>query len=120
MEFIEFSGYYKNRKTIWYFQSSDQEKIMEFPAVLVLGLKISEEGCKTQLVEFLGGWTFVLSVISMDEIKNLKIPQGFSKKYILNPPCFSFFWNSSLKTLFMDSEAMPVHNQPEGKGLLKK
>ena len=34
-------------------------------------------------------WSFVLSGISRGKVKNLKIPVGFSNKYVLNPPvCF--------------------------------
>ena len=51
---------------------------MEFPGVLVLGLKNSKE-CNTNLWSFLG-WSFVFSWISSGKIKNLKIPVGVFKK----------------------------------------
>ena len=38
------------------------------------------------------------SGISKGKVTNLEIPGSFSKKYVLNHPCFNFFWNDSITT----------------------
>ena len=77
---------------IWNFQGWSRKNHVVFPGVFVLGLKISD-GCNTILWIF-QGWSLILSGISRDKLKNLKIPEGFKK---LGPQshsvCF-YFWNS--------------------------
>ena len=85
-----FQGYWRNRK--WIFLGLIKNNV-EFPGVLVLGLKISE-GCNIILWSF-WEWSLVLSRISLGKVNNLKIPAGFSKKYVVNLPV-CFFWNSPL------------------------
>ena len=61
-----------------------KKKTCGFSRGLGLGLKISED-CDTILSSFYG-WSFIVSGIS-----NLKSPEGFPKKYVLNPPVSFLF-----------------------------
>ena len=63
---------------------------MEFPGVLVLGLK-SFEGC-TRVIDFCGVSGVKLFFLEFPGIKSktLKLQWGFSRKNVLNPP-FVFF-----------------------------
>ena len=83
---------------IWNFQGYQRNSMcnfhrlwkshVEFPGVLVFGLGISK-GWNTILQNF-QVWNSVLPRISRGKVKKWKIPGGFSKKYVLNPP-FCFF-----------------------------
>ena len=75
---------------------------MEFPGLLVLGLKSSE------------GWSFVFSAISRGKIKNLKIPVGVLKKVFPQSHLFFFF---SEKGHLLKTEGI---NQSMAEGKFKK
>ena len=80
-----FQGYQRN--SMCNFQRLRKSHV-EFPGVLVFGLGISK-GWNTILQNF-QVWSSVLPRISRGKVKKWKIPGGFSKKYVLNPP-FCFF-----------------------------
>ena len=69
----------------WNFQGWPRKNNVEFPGVFVFGLVISK-GSNTVLWNIQEGLRFVLSGISRGKVKKWKIPEGVSKKYILNPP----------------------------------
>ena len=77
---------------MWDFQGS-LLLVLEFPRYLSNTILWNTEGL-----------SFVLSGVSRGKVKKWKIPGGVSKKYILNPPCLNFFWNSPfLKMLWLHS-----------------
>lgn len=65
---------------------------LHHPHLKALNERISEWAYFSDLANL--GWSFVLSRISRGKIKTLKIPERFSKKYVLNPLCLIFLWNS--------------------------
>ena len=75
---------------------------MEFPGLLVLGLKSSE------------GWSFVFSAISRGKIKSLKIPVGVLKKVFPQSHLLLFF---SEKGHLLKTERV---NQSMAEGKFKK
>ena len=89
-------------KKKWDFQGCSRKSHLEFPWVLVFDLGISK-GCHTILQNF-RGQKLVFSGISKGKVTNLKILEGFSEKYVLNPClCLDFFWNSPM------TENSPYH-----------
>ena len=81
-----FQGYWRNDK--WIFQGLVRNNV-EFPGVLVLGLKISK-GWKNCFWIF-SGWSLVLSEISMGEVKKTKNSRGDFKKVLSSTPPVCFF-----------------------------
>ena len=64
---------------------------MDFPWVLVF-----DQGVQHSFAEFSGVKAFLRNL--WGKVTNLKIPEGVSEKYILDP-LFGFFWNSSIKKI---------------------
>ena len=94
------------------FQGCSRKTNAKFPWVLVFDFGISR-GCHTNLQNFQGQKLF-FSGISWSKVTNLKFPGGFSEKYILNPPCLGFFWNSPMLELavYNTPSALPTPKEP--------
>ena len=87
----------------------DQEKIMwDFQGFLFLALEFPSKGSKHNFVEY-QGLSCVLSGISRGKVKNKKFQGGFQEKYILNPSCLDFFWNSPFKQTNQVQLASQLH-----------
>ena len=86
VEDMKFPGLLKNGK--WIFQGLIKNNV-EFPGVVVLGLKISK-GWKNCFWIF-SGWSLVLSEISMGEVKKTKNSRGDFKKVLSSTPPVCFF-----------------------------
>ena len=100
VEDMKFPGVYQKRACG--ISKGDQENIIwNFQGSWFLALKFPMDLTKMCGIYRHQGWSFVLSGISKGKVKKWKIPGGFQKKYVLNPPlpppiCF-LFWNSPLQ-----------------------
>ena len=83
---------------------------MKFPGVLAFVLGISK-GSDAILWNF-QGLSFVLSGISRGKEKKKKNSRGFSKKYVLNPPCLVFFRNSLMSVGHKNFLFTPIPDKP--------
>ena len=86
------------RDSMWNFRRLIKNEV-EFPRVTKKKCGISSRGLCFWPWHKLGSNTilwniqelsFVLSDVSRGKLKKWKLPGGFSKKYILNPPCLDF------------------------------
>ena len=105
-----FQGCWINSK--WSFQMLSKNNV-EFPGVLVLGLKISE-GCNTILWSFYG-WSFVLYGISRDRAKRLNkvFFKNKSMSSTLSPPSHTtFFFAAIAQYGSITSSPLKLHPLP--------